>query len=149
MNCVWSFELKLLQPFIVGEKGPALSLSNRQTLKWSNNFCFSNYSVCKNSRISCVVWQWKNYWELLEHSVFLTWRFKTNWAYSIKANVIIIRGPQMWKRQKTGNRFFSYKPSTNPVYDVLVPHDPILDQWTMSFEVFWVFVRGKPKDPDS
>lgn len=55
----------------------------------------------------------------------------------------------MWKgKKKTGNSLFSYKPSTIPVYDVLVPHDPISDQWTMSFEALRVFVRRKPKDPD-
>lgn len=148
MSCARPFNSKLLQAFILGQKWPALSLSNRETLKWSNHLCFSNHSVHKNTRISRVVWKWKNYWALLQHTVFLIRRLKTNWAYNIKANVNIIRGPQMWKRKnKTGDRFFSYKPSTNPVYDVLVPHDPISDHWTMSFEVFWVSVRRKPKRP--
>lgn len=113
MSCARSFNSKLLQPFILGQKGPALSLSKRETLEWSNHLCFSNYSMHQNTRISRVVWKWKNYWALLQHTVFLIWRLKTNWAYNIKANVNIIRGPQMWKgKNKTGDRFFSYKPSS-------------------------------------
>lgn len=46
-SCSQSFKSNLLQPFILGQKGPALSLSNRETLKWSNHLCFSNYSVRK------------------------------------------------------------------------------------------------------
>lgn len=63
-------------------------------------------NLCKNLRISSIIRKRKNYWFFLQHTVFSICRFKTNWAYNIKANVNIISGPQMWKRKSRKQPFF-------------------------------------------